>query len=89
MDPLPVFIDPVKTSVRDSIATGNIVAVIGELFSGRKEWSFAYDFVPLDHKLAAISVCDHPFASAQRHRPVGGVFDRNEIDECMWLVCRE
>ena len=89
MNLLAVFVDAVKTAARDRVATGDVIAVIGELFSRRDAGSFANNFIAFDHKLAAIGVGDHPFASEQRDRAVRTVFDRDEIDERMWLVGRE
>lgn len=86
---LPVLVDPMETSVGDRVATGDVIAVIGKLFPGRKTGRFANNFITLNHELAAIRVRDHPLASEQRDGAFGTVFDRNEINERVWLVRRE
>ena len=89
MNLLPVLINPMEASVGHGVATGDVIAVIGKLFAGRKTGSFANNLITLDYKLAAIRVRDHPLASQQRDGAFRTVFDGDEINERVWLVRRE
>lgn len=82
-------IHSVKTSVRDRIAARDMVAVVGKLFARRESRCFADNLVAFDDELAAIGVNDHPFAPEQSDGAIGAVFDRDEINERVWLVGRQ
>jgi len=89
VDLLPLFIDAVETAVRDRVATGDMVAVVGELFSRCETWSFADNFVALDHQLTAIRMHHHPFPAEKCHRPVRSIFDGDKVNKRVRFVGRE
>ena len=89
VDLLTLFIDAVKTSVRDGFTTRDVVAVIGKLFARSESRSFANDLISFDHELAAVGMRHDPFASEERYGLIRSVLDGNEIDERVRLVGRK
>ena len=89
MDFLPVFINAVKTTMRDRITARHMITVIGKLFAGGEAWGFAHDLVAFDHELAAVGVSDDPLPAEKRNRLIRSVLDRDEIDKRVRLVGRK
>ena len=59
---LPLLIDSMKTPMCDRIAPGDVIAVVGKLFTWREPRRLSYDFVTFDHQLTSISMRHDPFA---------------------------
>lgn len=89
MDEIPVFVDAVKTSVCTRIAPRHMVAVVGKLLAGREARRFPDDPVAFDHQTRAVRVQYDPFAAQQCDAAIGGILNRDEIDEGVRLVRRQ
>lgn len=87
--PLSMFIHTVETSMRDSIAASNVVAVIRKFFTGIEAGRLADDLITFNHELAAIRVHDHPLTPQQGDRAIRAVDDRNEINKRVWFIRRQ
>ena len=86
VDLLTVLIDAVKTTMRDRVASRDMIAVVRKFLARREPRSLADDLISFDDELAAVGMSHHPFASEKRDRPIGAVFNRDEVNECMWLI---
>ena len=86
MDFLSVFVDAVKASVCDRVASCDVITVVRKFLAGRESRSFADDLVSFDDELAAVGMGDHPFASEKRDRAVGAIFNRDEVNERVRLI---
>jgi len=86
---LSVLVDPVKTTVRGTVATGDVVAVVGKFLARREPRRFTDDFVALDHETTAVGVDHDPFATEQCHDPIGRVLNGDVINKCVRLVGRK
>lgn len=75
--------------MRNCIATGDVVAVVGELLSGCETRRLAHDLVTFDHQLTSICMCDHPLSAEKSHGAIGAIFDRNEIDKRVRFIRRQ
>ena len=89
MNQLAEFIHAVEGAVRAGVAGGDVIAVVGKMLAGRQARPLADDLIPLDDKVAAVGLLDHPFAAEQGDDAVGLVLDRDEIDECVWCSLRQ
>jgi len=86
---VPEFVDPMVTAVGSRIDGCHVVAIVGKLLAGGEAGGFADDFVGFDHELFAVAMLDDPFAAEQRDNTIGGVANRDEIDEGMRFVRRQ
>ena len=86
MDFASEMVDAVKTAVGPGVTAGDVVAVIGKLFSWREPRCLSHDFVALDHEPGAVRVLHDPFSSQESDAVFGAVVNGDVIDEGVRLV---
>lgn len=86
MNSISEFIHAVKTAVCLGIDARNMIAVVGELLPWGEMGSFTDDLIALDYQTRAVAMHDDPFAPEQCDGAIGPIFDRDEVDERVWLV---
>lgn len=86
MDRTTSLIRAVKAALGDGIATGHVIAVVGETFAGSDARGFTDDFIALDHATAAVFGGDDPLATEQSDGVLRRVSDRNKVNERVRLV---
>lgn len=84
-----MFVDAVKTPVRDRVTARDMIAVVRKLLTRGEARGLTDDLVTFDDELAAVGVGDDPFPAQQRHGAVGGIVDRDEVDERVRFVSGE
>ena len=78
------LVDPMKAALSARPVAGDMIAVVRKMLTRSEAWSLADDLVTFDYQTAAVRLQYHPFAPEQRDGTVRFVFDRDEVDECMW-----
>jgi hypothetical protein len=89
VDFFAILVDAVEAAVRAAILIGNVITVVGELFSGREAGGFADNLVALDDEPRSIRVKHDPLAAQQGDRVFRLVADRDEVHERVRLVRRQ
>ena len=82
----PAFVFAVKTTDHLRVATGDVVAVVGERFSRWNSRGFAHDFIPFDDEAFAVDLFDYPFPAKEFHGSVRLIMNTHEIDESVGAV---
>lgn len=67
-------------------AAGDVIAVVGKLFTRGEAGRFADDFLPFDDQVGSVEVLDHPFSAEERERVFRSVVNRDEVDESVRLI---
>jgi hypothetical protein len=85
----PAFIDPVEAAESGGGLPGDVVTVVRKRFAGGQTGDLADDSVALDDPAVTAGVLYDPFSTQQRHRPIGRVVDRDEVNEGVGSVRRK
>lgn len=75
-----------KTPSGAGRAAGDVITVVGKLFTRSEAGRFADDFLPFDDQVGSVEVLDHPFSAEERERVFRSVVNRDEVDESVRLI---
>ena len=81
MDGSPLFVDSEEASVGDGVLTGDVVTIVGKAFAGGQPGRLADDALAFNHEVCAVCVFNDPFAAEQGDDAIGGVGDRDVVNE--------